>query len=419
MSDDFLRFLPLMRENCYICAEVIQIHVVMIDTQLNEYMMEMLRKTPTGFHRYLYQDIPWEAQLVGITGARGIGKSTMIRQYILGNQDKGRFLYVSADHTYFADHRLSDLADEFVKDGGTHLLIDEVHKYSDWSRELKQIFDVHSDLHVVFTGSSILDIEDGAADLSRRALVYPMSGLSFREYLKLFHKVDAPTYSLEEILAGKGEIPGIEHPLPYFREYLRKGYYPFSGEIGFEMRLQQVVSRTIESDIAQHANLKASTARKLKKMLAIIASLAPYKPSMEKLAVEIGVSKNNVPEYLTYMEKTGLIGQLRDDTGGLRGLGKVEKVYIDNPNLMYALSGSSVDIGNVRETFFYNQMKVRNDVISSKESDFVIGKNTFEIGGRKKGRKQIEGIAGGIIVKDDIEYAHGNVIPLWHFGLNY
>lgn len=419
MSDDFLRFLPLMREKCYICAEVIQIHVVMIDTQLNEYMMEMLRKTPTGFHRYLYQDIPWEAQLVGITGARGIGKSTMIRQYILGNQDKGRFLYVSADHTYFADHRLSDLADEFVKDGGTHLFIDEVHKYSDWSRELKQIYDVHSDLHVVFTGSSILDIEDGAADLSRRALVYPMSGLSFREYLKLFHKVDSPTYSLEEILAGKGEVTGIEHPLPYFREYLRKGYYPFSGEIGFEMRLQQVVSRTIESDIAQHANLKASTARKLKKMLAVIASLAPYKPSMEKLAVEIGVSKNNVPEYLTYMEKTGLIGQLRDDTGGLRGLGKVEKVYIDNPNLMYALSGSSVDIGNVRETFFYNQTKVRNDVISSKESDFVIGKNTFEIGGRKKGRKQIEGIAGGIIVKDDIEYAHGNVIPLWHFGLNY
>ena len=169
----------------------------MIDTQLYEYMMEMLRKTPTGFHRYLYQDIPWEAQLVGITGARGIGKSTMIRQYILGNQDKGRFLYVSADHTYFADHRLSDLADEFVKDGGTHLFIDEVHKYSDWSRELKQIYDVHSDLHVVFTGSSILDIEDGAADLSRRALVYPMSGLSFREYLKLFHKVDSPTYSLE------------------------------------------------------------------------------------------------------------------------------------------------------------------------------------------------------------------------------
>ena len=382
-------------------------------------MAEMLRKTPVEFHRYLYREIPWEAQLVGITGARGIGKSTMIRQYILENQDKGRFLYISADHTYFSDHKLVDLADEFVKDGGTHLFIDEVHKYSDWSRELKQIYDVHSELRVVFTGSSILDIEDGAADLSRRALVYQMSGLSFREYLELFHKIDVPAYSLEDILAGKGKIPGIEHPLPYFREYSKKGYYPFSSEAGFEMRLQQVVSQTIESDIAQHANLKASTSRKLKKMLAIIASLAPYKPSMEKLAVEIGVSKNNVPEYLAFLEKTGLIGQLRDETGGLRGLGRVEKVYIDNPNLMYALSGSSVDIGNVRETFFYSQTKVRNDVISSKESDFVIGKNTFEVGGRKKGRKQIDGISGGIVVKDDIEYAHGNVIPLWHFGLNY
>ncbi len=391
----------------------------MVDTRLNEYMAEMLRKTPVEFHRYLYREIPWEAQLVGITGARGIGKSTMIRQYILENQDKGRFLYISADHTYFSDHKLVDLADEFVKDGGTHLFIDEVHKYSDWSRELKQIYDVHSELRVVFTGSSILDIEDGAADLSRRALVYQMSGLSFREYLELFHKIDVPAYSLEDILAGKGKIPGIEHPLPYFREYSKKGYYPFSSEAGFEMRLQQVVSQTIESDIAQHANLKASTSRKLKKMLAIIASLAPYKPSMEKLAVEIGVSKNNVPEYLAFLEKTGLIGQLRDETGGLRGLGRVEKVYIDNPNLMYALSGSSVDIGNVRETFFYSQTKVRNDVISSKESDFVIGKNTFEVGGRKKGRKQIEGISGGIVVKDDIEYAHGNVIPLWHFGLNY
>lgn len=391
----------------------------MVDTRLNEYMAEMLRKTPVEFHRYLYREIPWEAQLVGITGARGIGKSTMIRQYILENQDKGRFLYISADHTYFSDHKLVDLADEFVKDGGTHLFIDEVHKYSDWSRELKQIYDVHSELRVVFTGSSILDIEDGAADLSRRALVYQMSGLSFREYLELFHKIDVPAYSLEDILAGKGKIPGIEHPLPYFREYSKKGYYPFSSEAGFEMRLQQVVSQTIESDIAQHANLKASTSRKLKKMLAIIASLAPYKPSMEKLAVEIGVSKNNVPEYLAFLEKTGLIGQLRDETGGLRGLGRVEKVYIDNPNLMYALSGSSVDIGNVRETFFYSQTKVRNDVISSKESDFVIGKNTFEVGGRKKGRKQIDGISGGIVVKDDIEYAHGNVIPLWHFGLNY
>ena len=391
----------------------------MVDTKLYEYMEEMLRKTPVAFQRYIFDTIPWSSQMVGITGARGIGKSTMIRQYIIHNREKGNFLYVSADHTYFVDHSLTDLADEFAKDGGTHLYIDEVHKYNGWAHELKQIYDVHSDLNVVFTGSSILDIEDGEADLSRRALMYNMSGLSFREYLNLFHGFNVRPYSLQDILSHKARIDGIEHPLPFFRDYIRNGYYPFSNLEGFETRLQQVVSRTIESDIAQHANLRASTARKLKKMLMIVASLAPFKPSMEKLATEIGVSKNDVPDYLVYLEKTGLIGQLRDDTGGLRGLGKVEKVYIDNPNLMYAIASDTVDMGNIRETFFYSQTKVRNDVISSKVSDCTIGDFTFEVGGKNKGAKQLEGVKNGIVVKDDIEYGHGNIVPLWAFGLNY
>ncbi len=392
----------------------------MVDSKLYEYMEEMLRKTPSTFHRYLYDSLPWDSQLVGITGARGIGKSTMIRQYIIEKREQHNFLYVSADHTYFLNNTLTDLADEFVKDGGTHLYIDEVHKYGgDWSRELKQIYDVHSDLKVVFTGSSILDIEDGEADLSRRALIFNMSGLSFREYLCLFHNIATRAYSLEEIIAGKAGIEAVAHPLPLFRDYLKRGYYPFSNLDGFELRLQQVVSRTIESDIAQHANLKASTARKLKKMLMIVSSLAPYKPSAEKLAAEIGVSKNDIPEYLVYLEKTGLIGQLRDDTGGMKGLGKVEKVYLDNPNLMYALASSPVDIGNVRETFFYNQTKVKNDVTSSRISDFRIGDCTFEVGGKNKGNKQLEGASKGIVVKDDIEYGHGNIVPLWAFGLNY
>ncbi len=391
----------------------------MVDSKLYEYMEEMLRKTPVAFHRYLYDSIPWTSQLVGITGTRGIGKSTMIRQYIVEHRDEFKFLYVSADHIYFTCHSLVDLADEFVKDGGTHLYIDEVHKYAGWSRELKQIYDVHSDLKVVFTGSSILDIEAGEADLSRRALVFNMSGLSFREYLNLTCGIPVRTYSLPEIIANRAVIESVAHPLPMFRDYLRKGYYPFSGLDGFEMRLQQVVSYTIESDIAQHANLKASTARKLKKMLMIVASLAPYKPSAEKLASEIGVSKNDIPEYLTYLEKTGLIGQLRDDTGGLRGLGKVDKVYLDNTNLMYALASSPVAVGNVRETFFYSQVKVNNDVISSRVADFKVGDSTFEVGGKSKGQKQLEGVPNGIVVKDDIEYGHGNIVPLWAFGLNY
>lgn len=391
----------------------------MIDSVLYAYMDEQLRKTPTAFKRYMYSVIPWENRLNGIVGARGIGKSTMIKQYIIEHRREYNFLYVSADHTYFMTHTLADLADDFVKEGGTHLYIDEIHKYKGWSRELKQIYDVHSDLRIVFTGSSILDIESGEADLSRRALMFQMEGLSFRESLALFHGIDTPVYTVEEILANKAEVKGVEHPLPLFREYLRTGYYPFSKEIGFERRIQQVVAQTIEADIAQYADLKASTARKLKIMLAIVASLAPYKPSAEKLAVEIGVSKNNVPDYLVYLEKTGLIGQLRDDTGGLRGLGKVEKVYIGNPNLMNVLAGGNPDLGNLRETFFYNQTRVMNDVVASRDSDFVIGGNTFEVGGKKKGKKQIEGIPGGIIVKDEIEYGHGIEVPLWAFGLNY
>ena len=391
----------------------------MVESILYNFMEEQLRRTPVTFKRYLYGDIPWENQMTGIVGARGVGKSTMMRQYILEHRDSGHFLYISVDHTYFTDHSLADLADEFVKDGGTHLFIDEVHKYRNWSIELKQIYDIHPGLKVVFTGSSILDIEKGEADLSRRALIYKMEGLSFREFMELFYGVKSPVFSMEEILAHKAGIDTVEHPLPYFREYLARGYYPFSSEFGFERRLQQVIAQTVESDIAQYADMKASTARKLKRMLVIVSTLAPYKPSAEKLAAEIGVSKNNVPEYLLYLEKAGMIGQLRDDTGGMRGLGKVEKVYIDNPTLMTVLSNGAPDVGNLRETFFYSQTKVRNDVIASKDSDCVIGTNTFEVGGKKKGRRQIQDIPGGIVVKDDIEYGHGIEIPLWHFGLNY
>lgn len=391
----------------------------MIDDSLYAYMNEMLRRIPLSFKRYMYNRINWKDRLIGITGPRGVGKSTMVLQHILRHQTEGSHLYVSADHTYFSTHSLVGLADDFVKEGGTHLYIDEVHKYKGWSREVKQIYDVHPDLYIVFTGSSVLDIRKGEADLSRRVLMYHMQGLSFREYLELFHGMQVPTYTIDEILTHKATIPELPHPLPLFREYLKKGYYPFSVENGFELRMEQVISQTVESDIPQYADMKASTARKLKRMLSIISQLAPYKPSVENLAVEIGVSKNNVPDYLVYLEKAGMIGQLRDDTGGLRGLGKVEKVYIDNPNLMSVLAGGKPEIGNLRETFFYNQMRVENEIISSKESDFVIGQYTFEIGGHKKGKKQIENVPHGIIVKDDIEFGHGITVPLWQFGLNY
>ena len=391
----------------------------MVDESLYAYMRLQLELTGSEFHRYLYNDVNWNARMVAITGARGVGKSTMVLQYVKTQISDCKVLYISADHTFFTTHTLVEVADDFSKEAGSLLVIDEVHKYPDWSRELKQIYDTHPDMKVIFTGSSVLDIIDGVADLSRRVLHYTMYGLSFREYLGLFHHISVPEYSLEEILDGKAHIEGMLHPLPAFREYLSEGYYPFAIEGDFPLRMQNVITKTIESDIAQYAGLRATTAKKLKKMLAVISGLAPYKPNADNLALEIGISRNSVQDYLSLLERAQLIGQLRDDTGGIRGLGKVEKVYIDNPSLMRVLSGGKTDVGNMRETFFYNQMRVKNDVISSRQSDFKIEKYTFEVGGRKKGKKQIEDIPDSFIVKDDIEFAQGNVIPLWAFGLNY
>lgn len=391
----------------------------MVDESLYAYMRLQLELTGSDFHRYLYNDVNWNARMIAITGARGVGKSTMVLQYVKTQISDCKVLYISADHTFFTTHTLVEVADDFSKEAGSLLVIDEVHKYPDWSRELKQIYDTHPDMKVIFTGSSVLDIIDGVADLSRRVLHYTMYGLSFREYLGLFHHISVPKYSLEEILDGKAHIEGMLHPLPAFREYLSEGYYPFAIEGDFPLRMQNVITKTIESDIAQYAGLRATTAKKLKKMLAVISGLAPYKPNADNLALEIGISRNSVQDYLSLLERAQLIGQLRDDTGGTRGLGKVEKVYIDNPSLMRVLSGGKTDVGNMRETFFYNQMRVKNDVISSRQSDFKIEKYTFEVGGRKKGKKQIEDIPDSFIVKDDIEFAQGNVIPLWAFGLNY
>lgn len=382
-------------------------------------MQEELRSTPTEFRRYMYDKVIWADRMVGIVGPRGVGKSTMVKQYLLSHEEHNDWLYVSADHTYFSHHTLAELADDFVKEGGRHLIVDEIHKYEGWSRELKQIYDTHSALQVIFTGSSVLDIKKGTADLSRRALMFEMQGLSFREYLEMFKAVKLPVCSLDEILAHKVVVPDDFHPLPLFREYLATGYYPFSRMPGYDIRLQQVISQTLEVDIPQYAGMNVSTARKLKRMLAIVSACAPFKPSVLNLSAELKVSKNDVPDYLLFLEMAGMIGLLRDETGGLRGLGKVDKAYIDNTNLMYALSGLAPDIGNVRETFFYNQMRVENEVVSSKTSDFRIGDYTFEVGGYKKGKKQLEGLRNGIVVRDDIEFGYNEFVPLWYFGLNY
>ena len=392
-----------------------------MDLTLTEFMKEQLNLVSTDFKRYMYDKLPWEARLVGLMGPRGVGKSTMVLQHIKEQAEdvQSKSLYVSADHSYFSTHTLIDTAAQFVREGGEWLYIDEVHKYEGWSTELKQIYDSHPKLHVFFTGSSVLDILEGEADLRRRVLLNDMQGLSFREFLELFHGIKTPVRSLKEVLEGKVQIEGVEHPLPLFEQYLREGYYPFSLEGYFQQRLQQVIRLTMEVDIPQYANMTPATGRKLRRMLGIIASNVPYKPEASSLANEIKVSRNDIPNYLLFMEKAGMIGQLRDCTGGMRGLGKTEKVYLDNTNMIYTMTGENANIGNVRETFFFNQTRLNLDVISSKVSDFQIDKYTFEVGGKKKGLKQVQGVDNAYIVRDDTEYASGQFLPLWSFGLLY
>ncbi len=380
---------------------------------------KLMTETDTTFVRYMDSRISWEARLIGLTGPRGVGKTTLVMQHAKTALPPDKTLYVSAEDLYFADHKLLDLADNFTRRGGEHLIIDEIHRYADWSRELKLIYDYHPELQVIFTGSSVLDITRGAADLSRRALMYSMQGLSFREYLALFHHICLPVASLTDILAGHYDLPSGFRPLAYFGDFLRHGYYPFGGDDTDYLRLRQIVGMTLETDIPQYASMNAATGRKLKQLLAIIARSVPFKPNASSIAEALGVSRSSVADYCLYIEQAGLIAQLRDDTGGIRGLGKVEKIYIDNPTLAYALGGDATDIGNIRETFFLGQTRIVADVTSSSASYFRIGRYTFEIGGRKKGRKQIEGIENAFVVKDDIEYGGGDTLPLWLFGMLY
>lgn len=387
--------------------------------QLYEYMLRQLAQTPDSFRRYVYDSINWDNRMLGLVGPRGVGKTTLFLQRIKEAHSTRDALYVSADHLYFSTHSLYGVAERLYQDGGSYLFVDEVHKYPDWSRELKMMYDSLPGLHVYFTGSSVLDIERGDADLSRRAPRYEMQGLSFREYLAIRHGMEVPVRRLDDILAGDMGLPGVEHPLPLFRDYLRRGYYPFGSDVDFDLELAQIITRTLETDIPQYANMTAATGRKLKKLMAVVSTLAPFKPNMTSLGSQIQASRNNVEDYLLYMEKAGMVAQLRTGASGLGALGKPEKVYLDNTNILYNLSDGREDIGSVRETFFFNQMRVNHLVTASKISDFQIGDLTFEVGGKSKTADQLRGAEKGYVVKDDIEFGHGNVVPLWAFGLNY
>ncbi|SHE57788.1 hypothetical protein SAMN05444405_102124 [Bacteroides luti] len=387
--------------------------------RLYEQFRRLIERTDTTFVRYLHDQVIWNNRLTAIVGARGVGKTTLLLQHIKLYNDLQDTIYINADDIYFSENKLFDFASTFYKNGGKHLYIDEVHKYSSWSKELKMMYDYFPDMQVIFTGSSILDIYRGSDDLSRRALTYHLEGMSFREYLNISLGLQLSAYSLEDIVANKVQIPGIEHPLPLFKDYLERGYYPFYKEPDYFERLRNVIGLTLETDIPTFANMNISTARKLKQLLFIISQSAPFKPNLTKIGEMLDVHRNQVTDFLFYLEKAGIIAQLRNATKGIRLLGKIEKIYLGNTNLIYAIGEGNPNIGNIRETIFFNQMKVRNNILASDKSDFSIADYTFEVGGKNKTKKQISDIQNAYVVKDDIEFGYMGTIPLWAFGFNY
>jgi predicted AAA+ superfamily ATPase len=387
---------------------------------------ELLRRVPTEFTRYIKTQIDWEDQLIGISGARGSGKTVMLLQYLKKIQKKANAIYASLDDIYFSKNNLVFFAEEFQKKGGNLLLLDEVHKYPNWSQELKNIYDSYPDMKVVFTSSSALEIYRGSHDLSRRALVYNLAGLSFREFLLLKYKKDFPILSMDQILNSK---PGLYSdilteikPIALFSEYLESGYYPFfmNTRASYLKQLLNTINLVVESDLPAIHNIDFNSILKIKKLLAVLSRITPYKPNIEKLAKQTGTSRDTLLKYLFYLEKAQIVKWLGRDTFGINYLNKPEKFYLNNTNLAYALGEQIQDIGNLRETFFLNQLSVNHTVTFPEKGDFLVDdKYLFEVGGRGKTQKQIMGINNAYIAADNIEYRYENKIPLWIFGFMY
>ena len=371
-----------------------------------------------GKVRYLYHQINWDGRLVAILGARGVGKSTMLLQHILLT-GKENTLYVTADDFYFSQHRLFDLALAFYQQGGKRLLIDEIHKYHGWSTEIKNIYDQIPQLQVIYTGSSILDLERGGADLSRRKSEYHLVPLSFREWLIMKMGWQMSAYSLEDILAGKAVwAHPEERPIALFQEYLRHGVFPFGLESDFDLHIQGVLKQVVENDIPDYAEMNVASATNLKKLMYVLSQSVPFKPNFSALERDLNINRNTIVQYMEYLEKAQLINVLREKANGMKMLQKIDKVYLNNPNFAYALT-ESPNMGNVRETIFLMWLQVGHTITASPVSDFEVDNITFEVGGKNKGSKQLKDVARGYVVRDDIEYVAGNIIPLWMFGMIY
>lgn len=387
-----------------------------------------LEETQTRYLRYLYNSIDWSERLIGIKGAKGVGKTTLLLQHIkLTFPNHTQAFYVSLDNIWFSSHTLSELVEYLYTHGVTHLFLDEVHKYRSWVRELKNIYDDYPQLHIVFTGSSLLEIDHAEGDLSRRLRIYMLRGLSFREYLGITGKAQQPELTLQDLLTGHMQLASsITHSLkvlPHFEQYLRTGYYPFFLETGSEdsyyERLEQVVSTVIENDIPAVEKIEYETLLKAKRLLMVLAQSAPFTPNIANMCAALSTTRNQLIHLLSLLERAALIRLLHADNKGLKALGKPDKILFNNTNLMHAL-GATADVGTARESFFSAMMAHSYTIQYAKQGDLEVdGKYLFEVGGKKKGFSQIADLPDSFVVADNIEIGFGNKIPLWMFGFLY
>lgn len=384
-----------------------------------------LKNTDLRFKRYLFPLIEDTERLIGITGARGVGKTTLMLQKLKERKlPSTEAVYISMDDIYFASNRLVALAVDFAKRGGKYLFLDEVHKYETWSIELKNIYDNLPELKVMFTGSSVLEMSKTAGDLSRRAMVYKLETMSFREYLSYEIGIDFEAFSIDKLIENHEEIAneyldkGFK-PFKYLENFWKYGAYPFSFEnkSTYYEKLRNTINLVVENDLMAAAGIDFSTGLKIKKLLVAISESVPFKPNIVDLAARIGTDRRNVYLYLDYLSRSRLINTLISDEKGISAMGKPEMIYLENTSLAYALYNEKPEKGMLRETFFYNQLNSTCHVSYTPAGDFLINnKYIFEVGGKNKTFKQIKNLPASYLAIDDMETGHGNKIPLWLFG---
>jgi len=387
-----------------------------------------LARTSTQFVRDILYKTNWNPRLIGIKGARGVGKTTLLLQYIKLNlkYDLDKVLYVSLDNIWFNNHTLVDLAKTFEQRGGKYLFLDEVHKYSNWAQEIKNIYDDYPDLKVVFTGSSLLEILNARADLSRRSITYYMQGLSFREYIALETKTIIQPFSLEEILTNHTTIAttitSTIKPFQFFENYLKQGYYPYYQEDKdmYMVRQGEVINMMLDIELPLLRKIDVAYVSKVKQLLGIIAQSVPFQPNIVKLSDKIGINRNTLLTYFHYLDEIGLTINLHKQSSGISTLQKPVKTYLENTNMMYLLAKDSINKGNLRETFFANQLSYQHQISYAEKGDFKVdNKYLFEVGGKSKNQQQIDGIKNSYLVIDDVSIGSNNRIPLWLFGFLY